>query len=573
MTDAQAEGMDRYTEAALGYCEAVLAGEIPANRLVRLACKRHLDDLSNPREGFPYVYDCEPAAAACARIEELPHIEGEWAARGERIRLEPWQCFLVTALFGWRMAATGRRRYRTAHWEVARKNAKTTLAAAIAVVLLEADGEAGAQVYSAATKRDQAAIVFDLAREMIMRCKAEGREWAEKITVHKHSVFVTETASRFRPLDAQGKRQDGLNVHACINDELHAWEKRKLYDTIETGMGARTQPIMLNITTAGDNLGGIGYEIHGYAVRVLEGSLEDDTFFAAIWTIDPEDNPWDPANWPKANPNWNVSVYPLDMERLARKAQAVPGQQSAFLAKRLNVWVNASAAWMNMVLWNKQGDASLRIEDFAGAECWAGVDLASKRDLSVLALLFKDQEAGRTHWYVFARHYLPEYAVLNSPNAGHYDGWVRSGHLIVTPGNRLDVDRIEQDTLEASRLYRLREVAFDPGHNSTQFGVHIAQAGITAVEVRPTVLNFSDPMKWWEAYVLDGTFHHAADPCLTWQVSNVCVKKDVKDNIFPRKDADDRKIDAPVAIIMALNRAMAGDAPWSVYDTRGVVTV
>lgn len=439
--------------------------------------------------------------------------------------------------------------------------------------MLVADREAGAQTYTAATKRDQAKVVFDLAREMVLRCKESGVEWSRGVAVYQHSLNVPGTSSKMRALDAQGKRQDGLNPHAVINDELHAWEKRALYDVLKSAMGARTQPLMVNITTAGFNFAGVCYEQRGYGIKVLERTVTDETFFPAIWTLDKDDDPWDPANWPKANPNWNVSVYPFAMEAEARSAKEIPGEQAGFLTKRLNIWCNAAAPWMDMVRYNRCGDQKLRIEDFVGAHCWLGADIASKRDLSCLALVFRDQKAGVAQWYNFVRHYLPEFAVLNSPNAGHYDGWVRAGYLTVTPGAIIDVDRLEQDTDEIASKFHLREVAYDPGHNSTQYGLHMAQRGLIAIEVRPTVLNFSDPMKWWEGYVLASRWHHNGDPVMTWMVSNVCVKRDQKGGIFPRKDHEDRKIDGPVATIMALNRAHAAEGAWSIYDSRGVVTV
>lgn len=561
-----------YCRRAFAYCAQVVGGEIVTGQLMRLACQRQLDDLG--RADWTYEFDTAAAGRACAFLETLPHIEGEYAARGELLKLQPWQLFLVTTLFGWRDRETGRRRFRSCYWEVARKNGKSFLASGLALYMLIADDEAGAQVFTAATKRDQAKVVFDLARSMVLACKESGTSWAREVGVHAHSLFVSGTSSKMRALDAQGKRQDGLNPHAVINDEVHAWEKRALYDVLKSAMGARAQPLMINITTAGFNFAGVCYALRGYAVRILKGAIADDSVFPAIWTLDEADDPWDTANWPKANPNWNVSVYPLAMEAEARTAKEIPSEQNGFLTKRLNVWCNAEACWMDMLRWQQCADPALRIEDFAGEYCWLGVDLASKRDLSSLVAIFADTVGGKRHWYQFARHYLPEHAARNSPNSGHYDGWIRSGHLLTTPGAILDVDRIEADTLEWGRLFRVRELGFDPGHNATQYGVHMAGRGFTVVEVRPTVLNFSDPMKYWDANVRDGTWHHNGDPVMTWMVSNVMVRSTgtATDCIFPRKEHDDRKIDGAVATIIAFNRALLG-AQESVYDHRGVITV
>ena len=261
--------------------------------------------------------------------------------------------------------------------------------------------------------------------------------------------------------------------------------------------------------------------------------------------------------WIKANPNYGVSVYPLDIKRLCKKAQQMPSEQNAFLTKRLNVWCNADEAWMNMQHWDRCASHDLRIEDFAGQECWLGVDLASKNDIASVAQLFRDTVAGEQHVYAFTRNYLPEAAVRESQNVGHYDGWRRSGHLVVTPGNILDIDVIEGDCAQMAEDYNVIELAFDPLFNATQFGVHMVEHGLLVVEVRPSVLNFSEPMKWMEAYVLDDKWHHTGDPVMTWAVSNIVCHTDAKDNIFPNKPRRAAKIDPVIASLMAFNRLLA----------------
>lgn len=570
----RAPNLGPYAQAALEYCQAVTAGEIVAGKWTRLACERQLRDWSHAcDDAFPYYFDCDEANRKCARIELLPHIEGEWAARGETIKLGGWQCFLVATLFGWRHRDTGKRRFRTAHWEIARKNAKSTIAAGIALCLLDDDNEAGAQVYSAATKREQAKIVFNTARQMVLRAKATGAEWAQGIGVHANTLFVRDSASKFTALDAQGKRQDGLNPHGIINDELHAWEKRSLYAVLETAMGARQQPLMLNITTAGYNLGGVCYELRGYGQKLLEGTLHDESFFIAIWTIDEDDDPWDEKTWPKANPNYGVSVYPFDMQRLAKKAKEIPSEQTDFLTKRLNVWCNAEHAWMDMRKWDACADATMKLEQFAGLRCVAAIDVAEKRDVTARCLLFTKKLQGKSHYYAFMRYYLPEAAVRGA-NAGQYDGWVRRGLIDVTDGNIIDLDRVQADLVADSKKVSVREVAYDP-HNATSLALGLQQKGIRPVEFRQTPMNFDEPMRWWEARVLDGTFHHTGCPVLTWMVSNVTIRKTGRMHEFlhPRKEREQAKIDGPVTICMALKRLMADEAGYSVYDHRGIITV
>jgi phage terminase large subunit-like protein len=543
-----------HSALAWGYAEDVVAGKQIAGHLTRLACQRFLADFE--REDAPWYFDCAEAERACDFIESLPHIKGEWAKRRELLVLEAWQCFIVCNAIGWRhhtelfdedgntTVHAGTRRFRTVYVEVARKNAKSTLAAAIGLYMLEEDGEAGAEVYSAATTRNQAKIVFNTARQMAKKTPSLPLE------VRVHNISYAEQASLFEALHAQGETLDGYNIHCALNDELHAWKNRDVYNVIETATGARQQPLIFNITTAGSDTSGICYELRTYLVRVLEGQIEDDSFFGVIYTLDKDDDWTDREVWIKANPNYNVSVYPLDMENMCRKAQEVTSQQNAFLTKRLNVWVNAAEAWMDMRKWEACRDTSMRLEDFLGENCYDGIDLASKIDINSKAKLFEREIDGKQHVFCFMRH--------------------RAGFIQTTPGNVIDVDQIEQDTLEEVNIFKLVELSVDPMHNSTQYGVHMAQQGIETIDVRPTVANFSEAMKWLEAYVIDGTFHHNC-PVLTWMVSNVEVKRDQKDNIYPRKGNVARKIDGVIALLMALNRLRAQESQY--FPGEGVVII
>ena len=553
----------RYPHVVTGirYAEDVVTGKIDACLYVRQACERQLTDLE--RDDFAYTFAVAKAEAICEYEETLPHVKGEWARRGEKIKLEAWQSFGLSTIFGWvrredahdergkLVARAGCRRFRTVYEEVPRKNAKSTKVAGVGLYMLERDGEPGAEIYSSATTRKQAKIVFDVARAMAKR--------GVDFDVRAHSISNLDMASKFEPLHAQGETLDGLNIHCALNDEVHAWKKRSVYDVIETAMGAREQPLIYNITTAGDNLEGICFDIRGYVIRVLAGLVEDDSFFGIIYTIDDDDREdWlNPAVWRKANPNWGVSVYPLDIETMSRKARELPSEQNAFLTKRLNVWVNASTAWMDMAAWERGFDSRLKLDDFVGEHCYAGIDLASKIDVNSLALFFVRMIDGIEHYYIFMRHWLPE-AAIKGDRWGQYDGWVRSGHIRKTPGNVIDVDVIEDETVELDKRHKIDSLGVDPGHNSTQYGVHVAETGIEVVDVRPNVLNFSEPMKWLEAWVKDGRVHHNC-PVLKWMVSNVVAKRDNKDNIYPKKENETRKIDGLVALLIAINRFKMGE--------------
>ena len=546
---------------AIDYATDVVGGDIVACKLTILACQRFIDDLD--REGFEFHFDVNEAERACRFIETLPHIKGVWAKKGLLITLEPWQCFIVCNIFGWR-DENDLRRFKTAYVDVARKNAKSTLASAIGLYMLSEDGEAGAEVYSAATTRDQAKIVFGVAQSMA------NRSHELPLEVRAHAIGHLESASFFKALHAQGETLDGHNIHCAICDEVHAWKTRTVYDVIETATGSREQPLIFNITTAGYDTAGICYELRSYLVRILNGKAQDERFFGVIYTLDEKDDWTDSSVWPKANPNWNVSVYPMDVENLARKAAEVVGQQNAFLVKRMNVWVSAAIAWMNMRKWQQCEDHNMTLADFDGDDCWAGIDLASKLDLTSCAQVFSRMIDGKQHLYVFMRHWLPQTTIEEEPT-GQYDGWVRSGHIRPTPGNIIDVDQIENDILdEVIAPYNLRELAVDPMHNSTQISTHMAAQGVQTVDVRPTVVNFSEAMKWLEAFVTDQRLHFNC-PVLTWMIANVEVKVDFKDNIYPRKSAPNRKIDGVIALLMAINRCMAGESTY--FPGEGLVVL
>lgn len=535
------------------YAEDVVTGRVVAGKLEILACERQLKDLERPLSAdWPWVFDEAVARRPCEFIELLPHIKGKWARERRKISLEGWQCFELTTVYGWVHHETRLRRFLEVYEEVARKNAKSTKCAGVALYMLGADGEAGAEVYTAATTRDQARIVFNDAHAMASR-ETEMRA-ALGLEVQQHRLVVPGTASKLEPLAAEGSTLDGLNVHCAVLDEVHAHKRRDVYDVLDTARGAREQSLLWLITTAGSDRSGIGYERRSYAVKVLQGVIRDDRVFALIFTIDDGDDALDPRVWRKANPNFGVSVLQDEFEAAARKAAQTPSAMANFLTKRLNVWVNADSAWMDMRAWDRCGDTSLTLENVQHLPCWIGLDLASKVDIAAKVRVFRDVDADR--WYVLGDYYLPERAVQESRNS-QYDGWHRRGLLHVTPGEVTDYDQIEDHILQDHSTLVVREVPFDP-HNAVELVNHMNDAGVPMVEMRPTVLNFSEAMKTLEALVLQGKLVHNGDPVLTWMVSNVVCHLDAKDNIYPRKERPENKIDGVVAMIMAIGRALAG---------------
>lgn len=543
-----------YCAIARQYAEQVLSGEILACKWVRLACQRQLNDLQ--RTDLRWHFDENRASHICRFIELLPHVEGrQWA--GKRITLEPWQIFILTTVFGW-VNENGFRRFRIAYIEVPRKNAKSTKSAGVGLYCLTADEEDGAQVYSAATTRDQARIVWRTAKAMVERTPGLQQRFGVETSVN--SIFVEELNALFQPLSRdQGGNHDGYNLHCAIVDELHAHKQRDLWDVLETAMGAREQPLMWAITTAGFNRAGICYQIRGLAVKYLERTADevDETFFGIIYTIDDGDDWTEPRSWQKANPNWGVSVSPEDIERKARQAMQMASFTNNFLTKHLNVWVNADTAWMDMQAWERCEDSTLSLDDFAGEECIASLDLASKVDVAANVRLFRRKVDGEDHFYVFPTFYLPEDAAEGGANS-HYAGWARSGHMTLTPGNITDFAYIEDDVITDAGRFNLKEVTYDP-FQATYLATRLMEAGVNMVEYRNVVRTMSEPMKMLEALVLAGRLHHDGNPVMTWMISNVVAHVDAKDCIFPRKEFNENKIDGPVALIMALGRALCAE--------------
>lgn len=527
------------------------AKRIDACKYVRQACTRQLKDLKRWAIRGAYQFDEDEANQWCEFVEQLPHIKGELA--GKNIHLEPWQCFIITTAFGWKIRGTEKRRFRRVYVEVPRGNAKSTLTSGIALKAGFADGEGGAEVYSAATTRDQARIVFGDAQAMARRrpefCEALGVE------VQAHAIAQKSTASVMLALSADAKSLDGKNIHFAAIDELHAHRTREVFDVVETGAGKRPRSMIWIITTAGSDRAGVCYEQRTYATKVLAGIAEDESSFSIIYTIDDGDEWTEESSWRKANPNWGISVEPTYVAQIAAKAMQMPAAQSNFKTKHLNVWVNADQAWMDMRAWDRAGDPELNEADFAKDPAWGGLDLASKTDIAARVIIYTRDIGDIRHYYLFARYFLPEQAVHDGRNS-QYRGWEAAGLLTVTPGDTLDFQVVIDDLLEISSRAQLNDIGYDPWQ-ATFLAQKLTDNGATMIEYRNTVANFSAPMKEFDALIRQRRLHHNGDPVLTWMVSNVVCHTDAKENIYPRKERPENKIDGVVAGITALGRALS----------------
>jgi phage terminase large subunit-like protein len=369
------------------YARAVAGGQILSNRLVRVACERHLADLTSAT-GRGFRFDRAAAQHAIDFFGFLRHSKGEWA--GQTFELAPWQVFVVGCLFGWQQS-DGLRRFRTAYCAVPRKNGKSTLSAGIGLYLLVSDGEQGAEIYSAATSRDQARIVFDEAKRMVGSSPALQR----RVGILINNLHVAATTSRFMPLSSDASTMDGLNVHGAIIDELHAHRNRHVVDVLETATGARRQPLLFEITTAGYDRHSICFEHHDYSIKVLEGTVPDDSWFAFIAAAD-EDDDWSaPEVWRKANPNFGLSVKEDDLARKAEKAIALPGAQNAFRRMHLNEWTEQAERWIDVAAWDAC-DGLIDLDQLRGRPCFGGLDLSTTTDVTALAWVFPPKDDDRS---------------------------------------------------------------------------------------------------------------------------------------------------------------------------------
>ena len=556
-----------YCEQSNKYIENVLSGKISACKWVKLACERQKQDLKKGVKGF--VFDQEKAERVCNFVYDIPHIKGR--VSGQLVPLSDWWVFIYTTIFGW-VNDKGHRRFRTAYISVGRKNSKSTGVAPIMLYLAFMDNEQGAEVYSAATTKDQAGICYRTARSMVQKCKSFKESLSIDIAggnIEKSSagsIYQTSSGSTIQALSRdQGGNLDGLDISGAIVDELHAHKTRDVWDVIETATGARTQSLVLAITTAGFNLSGICYEQESYVKKILDKTHDDDSYFGIIFTLDEEDLKdkerlfADESLWKKANPNYGLSVNKDDIKRKALKASKLSSAQANFLTKHLNVWVNAKDAWLNMLYW-QSCKKQLDLFDFRGCESYAAIDLASKSDIAVISLIVKKDGL----FYLFCYSFINEEEAEYNNNSQYY-GWVQDGHLIETEGNVTDYHAIEDYIREIAETVELKEVIFDPWQSS-MISQRLMTDGMNVVDYRQTVQNLSEPMKELEAMIKSKKIFHDGNPCTTWQFSNVVCHTDAKENIFPRKEQPQNKIDAAVATIMAIGRATIEDDSGSIDD-------
>ena len=567
------------------YARDVTERRLVTGEAVRLACKRHLDDLAQGvQRGL--IWDAAASLHALTFFGHLRHSTGEWA--NQPFILQPWQAFVIGSLFGWKRV-DGTRRFRTAYVEVARKNGKSAMLAGTALYALVADGEPGAQVYAAATTRDQARIVFGEAERMVEASPA----LRTRLTRTVNNLAVLPTSSWFRPLSADASKMDGLNVHFAAVDEVHEHTSPDIIQKLNTATGARRQPLIFEITTAGHDRHSVCRQHHEFSIKALEGTIPHeaaDSWFAYIATLDPGDDWMDATVWIKANPSLGVTVKPEDLRRQVDEAREMPAQQNAIRRLRLNEWTEQATRWLDMDVWADGGppremdwrDVTADLEDvearLAGRKCYGGLDLARVNDLSAFVLVFpptNDPRLGEIgqRWVVLTRFWVPEEDILRRARRDRvpYDVWRDQGFLAATPGNATDFAFIEREIVDLAGRFDIRDIGYDRTF-AGEIVTNLQDKGLELVQFGQGFLSLAAPTAELERLVISRSLWHGGHPVLRWNASNVAVRQDPAGNIKPDKERSRERIDGISATVNALGRAMAGDGGRTIYDDHRLFT-
>ena len=513
----------------------------------------------------------EKAQNAVDFINCLNHTKGIW--HGIPFDLLPWQDEIIRDVFG-TLKEDGYRRYNTAFVEIPKKNGKTELAAGIALLLLCADGEWAAEVYGCASDRSQASLVFDVAVDMVDQ-NPDLRKAIKPVLSQKRLVYLPRK-SFYQVCSAEAYTKHGLNVHGVIFDELHAQPNRELHDVMTKGSGdARMQPLYFEITTAGDDPDrtSIGWEVHKKAVDVLNGTKIIPNFYAKIYGVDEDDDWTDENNWIKANPSVGHNLRIETFRDAFVEASQTEADERVFRQLRLNQWVKTkSAKWVSLSVWDKNG-GEIDIKSLEGRQCFGGLDLSSKMDLTSFVLIFPP-ETDDEKYIVLPYFWIPEDGLEQRVKTDYvpYDKWLKDEYIYSTPGNAIDYRFIQKKIIDLKDKYDILEIGFDPW-NAQQTATELMDIGLEMVEVRQGTKSMSPPMKDMEAMLYSEKFNHGDHPILRWNFGNLNVKYNENGDIRPIKENQKDRIDGVVAMINAMNRVINSDYKDSIYETRGVLSL
>ena len=514
------------------------------------------------------IYDKDAADFAVMFIESLCHTKGTWA--GKKFELIDWQEQIIRDLFG-TLKPNGYRQFNTAYVEIPKKQGKSELAAAVALLLCCGDGEGRAEVYGCAADRQQATIVFDVAADMVRMCPALNKR--VKILASQKRIIYTPTNSFYQVLSAEAYSKHGFNIHGVVFDELHTQPNRKLFDVMTKGSGdARMQPLYFLITTAGTDTNSICYETHQKAKDILEGRKIDTTFYPVIYGADESDDWTDPRVWRKANPSLDITVGIDKVEAACNSAKQNPSEENSFRQLRLNQWVKQAVRWMPMEKWDACA-FPVDEDELEGRVCYGGLDLSSTTDITAFVLVFPPLDED-DKYVVLPYFWVPEDTLDLRVRRDHvpYDLWERKGYLQTTEGNVVHYGYIEKFIEKLGERFNIREIAFDRW-GAVQMVQNLEGMGFTVVPFGQGFKDMSPPTKELMKLVLEKRIAHGGHPVLRWNMDNIFIRTDPAGNIKADKEKSTEKIDGAVATIMALDRAIrcGNDAGESVYDTRGLL--
>ena len=515
-------------------------------------------------------YDKDAADYAVMFIESLCHTKGTWA--GKPFELIDWQEQIIRDLFGI-LKPNGYRQFNTAYVEIPKKMGKSELAAAVALLLTCGDGEERAEVYGCAADRQQAAIVFDVAADMVRMCPALSRR--VKILASQKRIIYKPTNSFYQVLSAEAYSKHGFNIHGVVFDELHTQPNRKLFDVMTKGSGdARMQPLYFLITTAGTDTHSICYETHQKAKDILEGRKIDPTFYPVIYGADESEDWTDPKVWKKANPSLGITVGIDKVRAACESARQNPGEENAFRQLRLNQWVKQAVRWMPMEKWDACAFA-VNEDDLEGRVCYGGLDLSSTTDITAFVLVFPPTDED-DRYVVLPYFWIPEDSMDLRVRRDHvpYEVWERQGYLMTTEGNVIHYGYIEKFIERLGEKFNIREIAFDRW-GAIQMVQNLEGMGFTVVPFGQGFKDMSPPTKELMKLVLEKRIAHGGHPVLRWMMDNIYIRTDPAGNIKADKERSTEKIDGAVATIMALDRAIrcGNVSNASVYDDRGILFI
>lgn len=549
------------------YAHDAVDGKIVVCKWVRLACQRYLNDLEHGKERGLW-FDREAVEYRLAFYGECRHFEGEWA--GQVIKPEPWQQFIKAQIYGWKNE-DGTRRFNLAYESVARKNGKSTDSATDGLFLGFYDDEPGAQVYSAATKYDQACIVHSAAINMVRKSPNLSR----RIQILKNTLVCVQDSQKYVPIGQDSNTEDGLNVYGAIIDEYHAHPTAGIYSVLKSGRGARRQSLIYVITTAGFEKEYPCFELEKRGKRILEGSEIDDTVFPIIYTLDDDDEPGDDSLWIKANPNLGVSKYKKTMLDDYREARSIPHLLNEFLTKHLNIWTESVTQWISAETWERNCDP-VNEDGLLGRKCYVGMDLSANGDLTAVVLCFPPIAPNDKYKLLF-RFYMPQdnMADREKREKKDYSMWVRDGWITATPGGYIDRNFIYAKMVDDSRKYDIQEIAYDPALSRDIVPLLLAD-GFNCVEFRQGFLSMAPAVKAFELAVLKGELAAGQNPVQKWMIACCEIITDAAGCgriVKPDRNRSGKHVDGPVAATMAYFRAVQTYKKASVYDSRGVRTL